>query len=413
MDIRQAQSLVELSTDARVLALASEFQDGASSLALRPKLEAHFSVETCLAILECWSVRERFRSKFDKVDDWLLLREAAEQATPSLVAQWRASFLKQRFPDSRTLTEIGCGIGGDTVFLGRDFLVTSYEADPARAALASANVATITPPPASTQSGPKKAQSVEICSEEVDFTSLEGDLLFLDPARRTHKRVLNPEEWTPALSEILAFEKTSKFSAICVKCAPGLDLSLLPATAEVHFLSLGRDLKEAFVLLAGEGRLPTAWVIEGKDTLQLSGSDEEIPSSQPEPGHFLHNPNPAVVRGQALATLCKELDATLVHPKIAYLWGPRPCLSPAAASFLILETFSLNWKTLKKKLLETDWSDYEFLKRGTPFSQQDLRKKLEKTHKSMRQRRGPRGSLVIYRDQDDYRVILGRRLNDR
>lgn len=401
MLLSQTESLLESISDRRLLELNVNFKSGASSLELRPQLEALYPVETCLAILECWSTRQRFTDKFEQIDQWLLAREAAEQATPSVVARWRANFLAQRFPDFTKLTEIGCGIGGDTVFLSQFFEVNAFEADHSRALLARANVKNL-------------GGSARIHLQEIDFTSLEGELLYLDPARRGHKRVFQPEQWTPKLSEILKFAECSKFQAVVIKCAPGLDLSVLPENSEVHFVSVSGELKEAFVVLRrGASSSREAWLLSDSETLRISGDPREIQVGHPEVGNFLHNPDPAIVRAAALFPLAESLQSKIVHPKIAYLCGPQVCQDSRATSFEILDTFPLNWKKLKTKLLKLPWSDYEFLKRGTPFSQQDFRKKLEKTHKSMRKRKGPRGSVIVYRDQTDYRVVLGLRVDDR
>ena len=100
-----------------------------------------------------------------------------------------------------------------------------------------------------------------------------------------------------------------------------------------------------------------------------------------------------------------------MHPKIGYLVGERACQNSTAQSFQILETFPLNWAILKKKLQATGWTEYEYLARGVPFSQTDIRNKLPKLKRRNKKQTAKRGAVIVYRDESDYRVVLGVRVD--
>ena len=248
----------------------------------------------------------------------------------------------------------------------------------------------------------------------VNAGTLSGEILFADPARREQGRISDPEQWIPPLSEVLACYKSQRFMAVAIKCAPGLKITEIESadtSPSIFFISKGHQLKEAFLLLCPQ-KSPRKQAIIFHPTLSAPVSLESIqaaiPPACPEPGLYLHNPNPAILRAEALDTLAQSLDAGIVHPKIGYLVGAQPSDGILADSFLIEHELPLNWSKLKKWLSRSPWSEYEYLGRGVPFSQIDVRKRLPKLK---RKKKNPalRGSVIIYRKNDGYHVVLAQR----
>ena len=373
---------------------------GESPFHIRALLESEFSSSTCLAIIDHLACRHRYREKFEMPSKWLFSRTAAEQASDSRIARWRADFLAAEQPGC-ALQELGCGIGGDSVFLSRRFQLTAYEKDPARALLAQANLENLGDP-----------RQSRVLHRSVSCEELEGDLLFVDPARREAGRISAPEDWLPPLSEALQCYTDKRFRRVGIKCAPGLkirEMDALPEGTQSYFISVDGQLKEAFLLLGQQGSSSQAIMFEGRsEPVILRSQGLSIPVTRPQAGHYLHNPNPAILRARALDSLALCLQAGLLHPKIGYLVGPSPAQTPYAQSFQILDHFPLNWSVLKKKMSRSSWTEYEYLGRGVPFSQLEVRQKLPKLKsKSKTKPRG--GCLIIYRDEEGYGVVLGER----
>lgn len=392
----QAQALVALPPDA--LERAVEHLHAHDSLRTRLWLDRSYPSDLSLAILDCAACRLHFRSKFPLEDGWLLSREAAEQATAYPLARWRAGYLKQRFPNLHELVELGTGIGGDSVPLSHHFAFTGYEQQAERAILAQANLVRLGGPEA------------RVIPHRIPIEKLCGELLFADPARRSQQgRSFDPEEWDPPLSSLL---QQGQFSGTVFKTAPGLDLSALPEGMEVHFLSLQGDLKEAMLLRGSPtpGARLNAWLWSepGSPPLHRVGDDRPAPTQAPGPGAYLLNPDPSLVRCRGLAGLAEELGAGVVHPRIAYLCGPRPCRTPWADSFHILDSMALDWGRLNAGLAASGWNDFEYLGRGVPFSQAEVLTRLKKGRKKMSGQ--GRGAVIIYRDEHGYRVCLAHRL---
>jgi hypothetical protein len=394
----QVKSLIRALEHPALEDAAKNLSLGKSALEIRAKLEQTFDTETCLAIMDCLSCRQRYSEKFWQPERWLLSREPAEQATDSRIARWRAEVLAES--GRGDLMEMGCGLGGDSVFLSERFRVQALERCPARSELARYNLS---------QLGSNDAQVV---NREVECSTLRGEVLFVDPARRNGSRISRPDQWHPPLKDVVACFRERRFRKVGVKCAPGLlDRELPEEPTTVFFVSIEGQLKEAFLVLAQNSEPKKVAVLINRDTstpLTLSTRDQAIPITPPAIGSYLHNPDPAILRACALDHLADQLDAGIVHPKIGYLVGPKPCADRCASSFRIVDHFPLNWKILKKKLSSMEWSDYEYLGRGVPFGQPEVRKKLGRL-KPKKGRPSNRGSVIIYRGDTEYTVVMGAR----
>lgn len=413
MTLEQATALVQLASaiDAgEVVEYLS--QQELSPLQARAWLDKRFAPQISIAILECLSCRQHFAHKFQNAFRWLLMRQAAEQASSSIIASWRADYLSNRFYSVKTITEFGTGIGGDSVFLCRNFEVMGFEADAARAHLAQANQKRLSP----------DAFQLSIDIESQAVAQLSGQLLFCDPSRREQKRLYKPDSWSPPLDSVLLHPR---FINKIVKAAPGLDCSTLSAGVEVHFLSLKGQLKEAMLISSPDNKASSsrhAWLWAGGSDppLHLENSDprsevdllaprDSLVIAPPAVGGYLHNPDPSILRAGLLHQLASKLDAFLVHPKIGYLHGTKASESPWATSFRIKECMPLNWSRLNSSLQATGWGDFEYLSRGVPFSQEEVLARTSKARKQIKGRSPLRGSLIIWRDSRGYSLVLAER----
>lgn len=397
MTAEQAQALIDLKENLLEEVRNTLRQEGAFKA--RSALEKRVSPEIARALLDAADCQLRFVDKFEKVEHWLLTREAAEQATRSSLACWRARYLKERFPSLSRLTELGTGIGGDSVYLAREFELDGYEKDPARVRLAASNIAKLSP----------NALPHRLHEQAAQPGELSGELLFVDPARRESGRKFHPEDWKPPLSSLLALKG---FDGVVIKAAPGLLTEVVPEGFEIHFLSHQGELKEAMLLRpVGPITARHAWLWpKGQvSPLHLWGHPQQSSVREPKPGDYLLNPDPALLRSGLLGRFAAALEAGVVHPKIGYLSSPVPSPDAWADSFLILEASRLNWKRLAEALPRLEWGDYEYLGRGVPFSQNEVRGRLDKAKKKMSGSR--RGSVIIYRDESDYQAVLAQRID--
>src|SRR5690606_33554621 len=167
-------------------------------------------------------------AKFEDAERLFVDREAAEQATSSVVAEHTAA----RFAGATRIADLGCGAGADALSLARHAPVLAVDLDPGRAAMAVANAAV-------------RGLPIEALVGDVREVSLDAvDAAWLDPSRRDSSgRVTDPERWSPPLSEAIRIARGVQRAGI--KVAPGIDVGLVPADAEVEFISLEGRLVEA------------------------------------------------------------------------------------------------------------------------------------------------------------------------
>ncbi len=421
----QLTDFLRLLDSPEAAAALAQLESGVPVLSVRKFVEGFAPRALCPMLLDALDCRVRYQGKFERAQSWFLVRAAAEQATPSRIARWRSALLGQTWGRHAELTEVGCGVGGDSVFLQSSFHLKAFEADPLRATLARVNLERL-----GAQLGlPPSPSPPTVLCEVADIETIQTRLLFVDPTRRDAaraKRLYRPEDWSPPLSALIQGLRRRRYSGLAVKANPGFEPEENDGTlagAQLHFISIAGALKECLILL-GEGvdALPsdqssrTAWIgpASGADFQRVKGDDgpqsaPPVSTSPPAPGTFVHNPDPALVRARALGTLCRRWEASLVHPKIAYLMGPRPIDSALAQSFRIVESLALDWSLLIELLEKLGWTHVEILARGTPFTVEEARTRLRKAlTKKRTSSRG--GSLIFYRDTVGYRALLAERV---
>ena len=312
--------------------------------------------------------RRAAATKFEDADRLFCDREAAEQAGHELVA----CHIAARFAGMHNVADLGCGMGGDAMAITEHARVLAIDRDPARLAMLAANAEV-------------RGVSTNVALLEADLAhwSLPSDIdaLWADPARRdANGRRLGPESWSPPLSRVL--ELASDVSAAGIKLAPGIDLSLLPADAEVEFVSLRRDMKAAVLWTGSLVRARrTATVLHAGVTLQ--GDPDEQSTRLGEPGRYLYDPDPAIGRAGLVETLAAELGAWKLDERIAYLTSYEASDSPFARRLRVHSWCSFSERRLVQTLREAGFARVEVTRRGSPVETNALERRLNATLRSV------------------------------
>ncbi len=309
-------------------------------------------------------LRERARPKFgDLADRMYFTPDALEQATRLSVATHRAG--RYQAFDARTLIDLGCGIGGDLIAAARAGLVCAgVDLDPVRVAVAEANLAALGLPGA-----------VQVA----DATTVNHggfDMAFADPARRTGAgRSFNVDDWVPPWTWVEGLLRRDA----CVKVAPGIPHSLVPAGVEAEWVSDGGEVKEAALW---SGRTATARrraTVIGAGGL-ASLTDEDDPGLDAvgvgEVGGFLYEPDGAVIRAGLVTAVAAGIEGRLVDAKIAYVTSDRSFRTPFARGYRVLEELPYREKQLKAALRERGIGRLTIKKRGVDVVPDALRKRL-------------------------------------
>lgn len=300
------------------------------------------------------------------------------------LARRRAELLDERFPPGRIL-ELGAGIGGDTLELGRLRPLLAIERDPVRRACLEHNLEV---------SGLLERVTVRADWSPTDQHDCVG--LYADPMRRdAHGRNLAQPEPDPALLWQLGLPT-------CLKLAPGLDEAELPPGTMLDYVSHQGVCKEAVAWTLPQ-RVASAsvqcWLHLGEDRWLQAPRQPAPPLGPCEPGLWLHEPDPAAVRTQCwLPGGGWRIDETL-----ALLATPAGLHSPWTSAFQVLEIGDADLANLKKLLKRWDFHPLEIKKRGFDVEPEELRRKLP------RGKHGGPGTLFLTRVAGRHRAIVCRR----
>ncbi len=338
--------------------------EGATPLAAGSALRRTTTGERAAAALSQVELRDRAVAKFgESAARMYFTPDALEQATRQRVATHRAG--RAAAFGTRTLVDLGCGIGGDLVAAARAGIVCAgVDLDPVRVAIAEANLAALGLPGA-----------VQVA----DATTVDPagfDLAFADPARRSGAgRSFRVEDWTPPWSWVEGLLRRDA----CVKVAPGIPHALVPEGVEAEWVSDDGEVKEA-ALWAGR----TATVARRATVIGDGGlatiTDEDDPGAAAvgtrSVGGYLYEPDGAVIRAGLVTAVATGVHGGLVDPKIAYITGDEAFRSPFARGYRVLEHLPYREKQLKAALRERGIGRITIKKRGVDVVPEQLRKRL-------------------------------------
>lgn len=335
----------------------------AQELAFLSSLRRRFAAEEAGWLLAQLQLRERARGRLPGAEGLLYDPEALEMLSAVEVAAWRAERVRGL---ARACLDLGAGAGGDCFALARAGLeVDAVELDPVRALLLEHNLRVL---------GLEGRVRVRVA----DWTAASwagAEAAFVDPARRVDGvRVLGLEAMQPPLSAVL--ELAREVPAVWLKVAPGFDRRELPADAGLEFVSLAGELKEALLTFGAARRTgPRAVVLPERE--ELVGDGEEPEASLGEPGDWLYEPDPAVIRAGLVRTLGGQLGAHQLDRETAYLSGPE-AQTPFARRWRVTRWGGFSLKLLKRWLREEGVGSLEVKRRRSPVEPATLRRQVGK-----------------------------------
>ncbi|HHX84940.1 MAG TPA: SAM-dependent methyltransferase [Actinomycetales bacterium] len=285
---------------------------------------------------------------------WLTDLDAAQQATPQVVAAQRAARLRRAAGPDVLVHDVTCSVGTEGASIsGAGLRYLGSDLDDVRLAMARHNL------------------GADVWLGRADATvpvSRGADVIVADPARRAGgRRITHPDQLLPPLPDLLAAWPGRE---LAVKCAPGLDFSDWEGL--VSLVSVDGGVKEACLYTPGlaEGERREAVIIS-------DGAVDRITDSEPddvgagEPGRYLIDPDGAVVRAGLVRHYARREGLWMLDERIAYLTGDE--IPAGRSGFEIREIVPL--KRLKAAL-GPEVGALEILVRGVDVDPDVLRKKL-------------------------------------
>lgn len=333
-------------------------------------------------------LRQAARLKFTRADQMLFDRIGLEQSTDEIVAAHKA----RRFAGCDRIADLCCGIGGDTLALAQHAPVSAVDWSGPRANMAEHNTGVY-------------GRRAEGMIGDVELTHPEAEAAHIDPDRRpVGRREHELEHASPDLHVVKRL--LPRYTNLAIKLSPGAGFERLPFDAEIELISHDGHCKQA---VAWTGRLITAYrratVLPSDDSLAAQSKRELAwpPARAIEPGAYLFEPDPAIIRANLVGVLARQLDAGPVDPHIAWLVRSRPTYTPFARGFTIRDTHPFNEKKLRRWLADQDIGTLDIKTRGVAFRPEDIAHRLKL--------RGQRSAvLLVARVADRPLAILAERI---
>lgn len=332
-----------------------------SDLGLGTRLRRTFAPDLVAAAVTQNHLRGKAAAKFGPLGRELFFtHDALEQSTRSAVADHRARRLAAS--GAVAVVDLGCGIGGDLLALGRAGLrVRGIEIDPVRAAIARANLA------AAGIEG-----TVEVGDAETAVIA-DDEVAFIDPARRDARgRTFGTADLQPSWDWI-----RGQLRGRCVaKVMPGLAHSDVPSEVEAEWVSDGGALVEA--ALWGEPFATTtrrASLLPAGVTLVEAGEPVAVASV----GAHLYEPDDAVLRAGLVGEFAATIGGWLPDPHIAYVSTDARQATPFGRGFTVVEELPFREKPLKAALQARRVGTLTIKKRGVEIVPDQLIKRLKLT----------------------------------
>ncbi len=407
---------------AEALAAADELYPlGSDTLSTVTSLRSQgFSPEESAQIISLAQARTRARAKFgERARTLMLTQEAAEQATRPVIAHYRAQRLR---PVAGTVADLGCGIASDSAVYAADRgAVVAVELDPLTASFAAKNLEFC--PQARVYSGDVTGY---VHGELLDAAGEPVGMVWMDPARRELRgakkahteRLFDPEAFSPPFSFVLNLARTGV--PVGVKLGPGFPHEGIPSPediaseanpnprVEAEWIQSEGSLAELvlwFNALAQEGVARTATSVHElpmEEAIPHEGTAEtgsllpayeavsfrspltaeeakqsvDVPASLPQPGDYLLEPAPAVVRSHLVAEFAQSISAHLLDEHLAYLCSAELVEHPLVACYEVLEEIPLQEKQLKRWVREQGFTALTIKKRGVDIVPEQLRARL-------------------------------------
>ena len=359
--------------------------EGSSALQVGEQLRRRYDAERVAVALTQLELRVRAVAKFgDRAAAMYFTPDGLEQATRLPVATHRAGRMAAAGPAS--VIDLGCGIGGDLIAFSRAGITSAgIDLDPVRVAVAQANLDAL-----------GLAGAVRVG----DATTLDTamfDIAFADPARRTGAgRSFDVEAWLPPWSFVERLLSGGIRLGACVKVAPGIPHSLVPAGVEAEWVSDHGEVKEATLWSGALATTRRRATVIGDGGLATLTKDDDPGAGVREVGRFLYEPDGAVIRAGLVTAVAAVVGGGLLDPRIAYVTSDESPRTPFARRYQVLEQLPYREKQLKAALRERGIGAVTIKKRGVDVVPDQLRKRLSLTGEQA-------ATLVLTRAQDGSR----------
>jgi len=304
-------------------------EEGAEAeLGLQDRLRKTFDADLVRTVFRLQDARVRSVTRFSRGEEMWFDRIGLEQATGEAVANHKA----KRF--TGPTWDLCCGIGGDALALAGSCDVVAVDRDPARALCCrwNSNVYGV---------GGRLAVLVADIRQLGPF----GGLVHIDPdqrpdGRKRSHRIEDAEPGREYLEELVSGRHGSSEGG-AIKLSSAANFLGKFAGCEIELVSVGRECKQAVIWFgglagpppAGQPQLFRATSLPTGET--LSGHPLAVEFRMEDPGEYLLDPDPAVVRSGLVDRLAEVCAGWRLDDREEYISADAPSETSLAQCFRI------------------------------------------------------------------------------
>jgi hypothetical protein len=308
-------------------------------------------VESRRFICEYAGIKQKIDAKFPSKKGLLCDHFALAQASREPLAKYKAS----KIQEAERVADLGCGMGGDSLYLPNNCDVLGVDRDLRRCFMFLHNLH-------------KQSHQVQaICMDLTHWRGANWGTILLDPARkknRTAKAVLEEMEPSWALMQ----QMISKNPHALIKLSPMIDHHHLPIAGDIEFLGDAKECSE-MLLLTGKyqsGRAIVRCVLaeQGVYLEEQKSILQSLHPAQKELSQYLVEPHPVVIRSGLYKKLALEHNMHQFNPDIPYLSTSHKLLGEWWDLYQIMDVFPYKVKKVQQILNENDVGRLTIKKRG-------------------------------------------------
>ncbi len=295
-----------------------------------------------------------------------------EQCSSEASANYKASLMK-----GGSFADLTGGLGIDCYYISQNFQHSDYvEHNPELCALARHNYEVLG----------AKTMVVHNDSAEVFLNQCEPlDCLFIDPARRdVHgRKVVSVSDCTPNVVDLqdLMLQKAKR---VMVKLSPMLDISQalkeLRHVKEIHVVAVSNECKELLFIMERAFDDEPTYTCVNLETRQpavtFSMEEERVAILQlaKELGHYLYEPNPAVMKGGCYKMLSQRYALKKLH-RNSHLYTSDSLIQDFPGRIFEVDGWAIYGKKAKDLLKDVDKASIAV--RNFPMTVAEIRKSLK------------------------------------